>query len=128
MAEFQVSVADPEDGATYQFEIDGQSANRFIGREIGEEIDAGSLGLDGYTVEITGGSDTAGRPMRDDVIGPDLNSVLLTEGVGFNPTVEGERKRVTVRGREIGDETRQINAKITERSSTSVDELLGEDE
>jgi small subunit ribosomal protein S6e len=129
MAEFQVDVADPEDGATYQFEIDGQTANRFIGRDIGEEIDADSLGLDGYTVEVTGGSDNAGRPMRSDVAGPDLSSVLLTGGVGFRPTVDGERKRVTVRGREVGNDIRQINAQIVGRGSQNVTELLeSEDE
>lgn len=129
MAEFQVDVADPEDGATYQFEIEGQTANRFIGREIGEEVDAGSLGLDGYTVEVTGGSDNAGRPMRPDVTGSDLKPLLLTGGVGFEPTVDGERKRVTVRGREIGSDTRQINAQIVGRGSQDVTELLdAEDE
>ncbi len=125
MAEFQVDVADPEDGATYQFEVDGQTANRFVGREIGEEIDAGSLGLSGYTVELTGGTDNAGRPMRSDVAGPELSSVLLTGGVGFDPTVEGERKRVTVRGREVGTDTRQINAKIVDHGNQPVEELIG---
>lgn len=128
MAEFQVDVADPSDGATYQFEVDGQAANRFIGREIGEEVDAGPLGLDGYTVEVTGGSDNAGRPMRGDVAGPALKTVLLSGGVGFEPTVDGERKRVTVRGREVGNETRQINAQVTERGSQDISELFGEDE
>lgn len=130
MAEFQVDVADPADGATYQLEVDGQAANRFIGREIGEEIDAGSLGLDGYTVEVTGGSDNAGRPMRDDVAGSALKTVLLSGGVGFEPTVDGERKRVTVRGREVGNEIRQINAQVTGRGSQELSELLtdGEDE
>ncbi len=128
MAEFQVAVADPDAGATYQFDVDGQTANRFIGRELGDEVDAGAVGLDGYSVELTGGSDNAGRPMRADVSGPSLSKLLLTDGVGFNPSVEGERKRVTVRGSEISDETRQINAKITERGETSIDELLGDDE
>lgn len=128
MAEFQVDVADPEAGATYQFEVDGQTANRFVGREIGEEIDAGSLGLSGYTIELTGGSDNTGRPMRSDVAGPELSSVLLTGGVGFKPTVDGERKRVTVRGREIGSDTRQINAKVVERGGQSIEELIGEAE
>lgn len=125
MAEFQVDVADPEDGATYQFEVDGQSANRFVGREIGAEIDAGSLGLSGYTVELTGGTDNAGRPMRSDVAGQDLSSVLLTGGVGFDPTVDGERKRVSVRGREVSSDTRQINAKIVDHGNQPVEELIG---
>lgn len=127
MAEFQVDVADPEDGMTHQFEIEGQSANRFIGREIGDEVAVDSLGLDGYSVEVTGGSDNAGRPMRPDVAGSSLKSVLLTGGVGFKPTNDGERKRVTVRGREIGSETRQINAKVVGRGSQSISELLEQD-
>ncbi|UPM42044.1 30S ribosomal protein S6e [Halocatena salina] len=127
MAEFQVDVADPEDGTTHQFEVDGQTANRFVGREIGTEIDAGALGLSGYTIEITGGTDNAGRPMRSDVAGQDLSSVLLTGGVGFNPTVDGERKRVTVRGREVGSDARQINAKIVDRGSQPVEELIDEE-
>ncbi|MFC7156053.1 30S ribosomal protein S6e [Halomarina halobia] len=125
MAEFQVVVADPEDGATYQFDIEGQDANRFIGRDLGDEVDGTAVGLDGYTIELTGGSDNAGRPMRADVAGQNLKALLLTGGVGYKPTVEGERKRVTVRGREIGEETRQINAKIVERGSQSIEELLG---
>ncbi|TSD13677.1 30S ribosomal protein S6e [Haloglomus irregulare] len=126
MADFQVVVADPEDGTTYQFEIDGQDANRFQGRDIGETVDGGAVGLDGYELEVTGGSDTAGRPMREDVPGTELKQLLLTGGVGYEPEVDGERRRVTVRGREISDDTRQINAKIASRGDSSVDELLGD--
>ncbi|HET7324448.1 MAG TPA: 30S ribosomal protein S6e [Halococcus sp.] len=128
MADFTVVVADPEDGAAHQRAVEGQDANRFIGRSIGEEVDGNAVGLDGYSLEITGGSDTAGRPMREDIAGPALKSVLLTGGTGFNPTRDGERKRVTIRGREVGEETRQINATITARGDQSVDELLGEGE
>ncbi len=124
MAEFTVAVSDPEDGTTYQVDVSDQDANRFIGREIGEEVDGGAVGLDGYTLEITGGSDDAGRPMREDVRGADLQSVLLEGGTGFNPNRDGERKRVTVRGREVGDATRQINAVVTERGDTPVADLL----
>ncbi|HMB49801.1 30S ribosomal protein S6e [Natronoarchaeum rubrum] len=126
MASFQVVVADPETGATYQRDVDGQDANRFIGRSIGEDVDGGAVGLDGYTVELTGGSDDAGRPMRGDVDGPDLREVLLTGGVGYEPSRDGERKRVTVRGAEVSEAVAQINAKISERGSTDVEELLGE--
>ncbi|MCU4718466.1 30S ribosomal protein S6e [Halapricum hydrolyticum] len=126
MADFTVAVADPDSGETYQIDVDGQDANRFVGREIGDEVDGGAVGLDGYTLEITGGSDTAGRPLRGDVRGPSLKSVLLEGGVGYEPSRDGERKRVTVRGREISDEVRQINAVIAEAGSSDVTELLGE--
>jgi len=125
MAEFQVVVADPEDGTTHQFDVEGQDANRFIGRDLGEEVDGNAVGLDGYSLELTGGSDNAGRPMRPDVAGTSIKRILLTGGVGYKPERDGERKRVTVRGSEVGEETRQINAKITGRGSQSVAELLG---
>lgn len=128
MAEFTVAVSDPESGHTYQVEVDEQDANRFSGRELGDEVDGGAVGLDGYTLELTGGSDTAGRPMRPDVRGVGTKSIMSDGGVGYEPTTDGERKRITVRGREISDDTRQINAKIVERGSDDVDELLGDDE
>ncbi|MFB6083652.1 MAG: 30S ribosomal protein S6e [Halorientalis sp.] len=126
MADFTVVVADPESGDTYQVDVDGQDANRFMGRELGEEVDGLAVGLDGYQLELTGGSDNAGRPMRADVRGPELTTILSDGGTGFEPSRDGERKRVTVRGREISDEVRQINAKITERGSGDVADLLGE--
>ena len=126
MADFTVVVADPDEGAAHQRAVDGQDANRFIGRSIGDEVDGSAVGLDGYTVEITGGSDTAGRPMREDVAGSALTSILVDGGTGFEPTREGERKRITVRGREVGDETRQINATIAERGEGAVADLLGD--
>ena len=126
MADFTVVVADPDEGAAHQRAVDGQDANRFIGRSIGEEVDGSAVGLDGYTVEITGGSDTAGRPMREDVAGSALKSILVDGGTGFKPTREGERKRITVRGREVGEETRQINATIADRGEEAVADLLGD--
>jgi len=127
MADFTVAVADPDDGTTYQIDVDGQDANRFIGKELGDEVDGGAVGLDGFTLELTGGSDTAGRPMRDDVRGGDLTELLLDGGTGFHPTRDGERKRVTVRGREVSDEVRQINARIVARGDADPADLLGDD-
>lgn len=125
MAEFTVAVSDPETGTTYQVDVSDQDANRFIGRDLAEEVDGSAVGLDGFTLELTGGSDNAGRPMRADVTGPNLKEVLLEGGTGFKPSRDGERKRVTVRGREVSADTRQINVRIAERGDGDVDELLG---
>jgi small subunit ribosomal protein S6e len=114
MAEFKVVVADPDAGETYQRDVDGQDANRFLGRSLGEEVDGGAVGLDGYTLEITGGSDETGRPMRADVPGTSLKEILLDGGVGFKPTTDGERKRVTVRGAEIADDVAQVNVSVVD--------------
>ena len=125
MADFQVVVGDPDEGTTYAVDVDGQDANRFVGRSVGETVDGDAVGLGGYELEITGGSDTSGRPMREDVGGTETAAILLEGGVGFDPTVDGERKRVTVRGAEISEETRQINARIIARGDDAIDDLLG---
>ncbi|WP_435349719.1 30S ribosomal protein S6e [Haloarchaeobius sp. HRN-SO-5] len=126
MASFNVVVADPDSGATYQLEAAEQDANRFIGKELGEEVDGTAVGLDGYTLELTGGSDDAGRPMRDDIAGPNLKEVLMREeGVGYRPDRPGERRRLTLRGRQVSESTSQINAKIVARGDESVESLLG---
>ncbi len=128
MAEFTVAVSDPESGETHQIDVADQDANRFIGREIGEEVDGAAVGLSGYTLEVTGGSDDAGRPMRGDVKGAELKELLLEGGTGYHPERDGERKRITVRGREISDATRQINAQITARGDEDVADLLADEE
>ncbi|WP_306053953.1 30S ribosomal protein S6e [Natronococcus wangiae] len=129
MASFTVVVGDPDSGSTYQLEAEEQDANRFIGKSIGEEVDGGAVGLDGYTLEITGGSDDAGRPLNPDVGGPNLQEVLMQgRQVGYRPSRDGERRRITVRGREVSDAVAQINASIVDRGSADVDELLGGDD
>ena len=129
MASFTVVVGDPESGLAHQLEADDQDANRFIGKSIGEEVDGSAVGLDGYTLEITGGSDEAGRPLNGEVAGPNLKEVLM-EGrqTGYKPKRDGERRRITVRGREVSDAVAQLNATITERGSADVEDLLGEGE
>ncbi|SDZ95856.1 small subunit ribosomal protein S6e [Haloplanus vescus] len=112
MADFKVVVSDPETGDTTQVEVDEQDANRFLGRELGDTVEGGAVGLDGTELELTGGSDNAGRPLRADVAGSSLKQLLLEGGVGFEPSRDGERKRVTVRGREISEAVAQINAKV----------------
>jgi small subunit ribosomal protein S6e len=127
MPTFQVVVGDPDSGDSYTFDVEDQAGNRFVGRELGEEVDGTAVGLDGYSLRLTGGSDTAGRPMREDVAGPNLTEVMLAgRSTGYHPERDGERRRVTVRGREVTDEIVQINATISGRGEQSVDELLGE--
>ncbi|MFC4542670.1 30S ribosomal protein S6e [Halosolutus amylolyticus] len=129
MASFTVVVGDPDSGSSYQLEAEEQDANRFIGKSIGEEVDGGAVGLDGYTLEITGGSDEAGRPLTPEVAGANLKEVMMKERkTGYHPNRDGERRRITVRGREISDAVAQINASIVDRGSTEVDELLGGDD
>ncbi len=121
----RVVVSNPETGDSYQVEAD---VNAFTGNEIGDEVDGSAVGLDGYTLEITGGSDDTGRPMRGDVEGQGIAEVMVSGGTGFNPTRDGERRRVTVRGGEVGEATVQLNTRVVEEGDEDIDSLLGANE
>jgi len=115
MAKFKVIVSDPEDGTSRTVELEDARAVPLIGKKIGDVIDGSVVGFPGYKVQITGGSDKDGFPMRPNVHGGVRRSVVLSGGVGFNPQNEGERKRKRVRGNVITDEIVQVNMKIVEK-------------
>jgi small subunit ribosomal protein S6e len=106
---FKVVVSDPTTGKSEVLEAKDATAQLFLGRRLGDTIDLSAVGQS-YKVKITGGSDKAGFPMRADILGGGKRYVLLTEGVGFRNSVDGEKRRKLVRGSLITDEVYQINA------------------
>ena len=118
MAKFKVIVSDPDDGTSKVVEIEEARAVSLIGRKIGETVDGAALDLPAYKLQIMGGSDKDGVPMRADVHGGGRRAVVLSGGAGFSPKRKGERKRKTVRGSTITDEIVQINMKIVERPAS----------
>jgi len=115
MAKLKIIVSDPETGTSKVVEPEETRAAPLIGRRIGEVIDGSVVDLQGHKVQIMGGSDKDGFPMRRDVHGGVRRRVILSGGVGFNPQNEGERRRKTVRGNVITDEIVQLNMKIVEK-------------
>jgi small subunit ribosomal protein S6e len=110
---------------SHQLEVDAAQSKKLNGLKIGEEIDASLVGLDGYKLKITGGSDKNGFPMKKDVDGPRRIRSLLSGGLGFEPKRDGQRRRKTIRGNTVSDDIVQINTVVTEKGSKSIDELLG---
>jgi small subunit ribosomal protein S6e len=114
------------DGQTFQEELD--DASQLVGKKIGEEVDGGIVGLNGYKLEITGGSDKQGFPMRRSLEGPARRRVLIEDGAGIDEDEYGVRRRKSVRGNQVSEDIQQLNMKVVEEGSKSVEELLGEDE
>jgi small subunit ribosomal protein S6e len=110
-----VIVSDPENGTSKVVELEEARAVPFIGRKIGEAVDGAVVDLPAHKLQIRGGSDKDGVPMRPSVHGGVRRNVVLSGGVGFNPHDKGERRRKTVRGNVITDEIVQINTKIIEK-------------
>ena len=118
-------LSNPEDGTAKTIELDPKVFTLFVGKKIGDELDGSIIGLKGYKIRITGGTDRDGFPMRPDVSGARRVRILLSGGVGFKPLEKppskkkkrrqrrrkkGLRRRKTVRGNVISDAIAQINA------------------
>lgn len=115
MAKFKIIVSDPETGRSRAVEVEGVRAVPLVGRRLGEVVDGAAVGMSGYKLRITGGSDRDGFPMRPNIHGGVRVSVILSEGVGFHPSRAGDRQRKTLRGNVITEETVQINMKVVEK-------------
>ena len=115
MAKFKVIVSDPETGTSKVVELEEARAIPLVGRRIGEVVDGIMVDLPAHKVQIMGGSDRDGVPMRPSVHGGVRRNVVLSGGVGFNPHDSGERRRKAVRGNVITDDIVQVNAKIVEK-------------
>lgn len=110
MPTYKVVVSDPKTKKSQSIEVKDPQAQALVGLKIGDEVDGSLVGLSGK-VKITGGSDKAGFPMRQDISGGVKKYVLLTEGIGFRTGAgEGKKKRKLVRGNTITDEIYQLNA------------------
>ena len=118
---FKVVVSNKAD--TYQMEVDDTKA--LNGLVIGDEFDGGIVGLDGYTLKITGGSDKNGFTMKKDVPGTRRIKSLLTGGIGYHPKADGVKRRKTVRGNTIADDIVQINSVVVKEGAKPIAEILG---
>lgn len=109
MPAFKLVISDAATGKAESKEVKDAEARIFLGKKLGETVDASSLGLG--MVKVTGGSDKAGFPMRQDVLGGGKNYVLMTGGTGFHAVEDGVKKRKLVRGNTVTEEIYQLNLK-----------------
>jgi small subunit ribosomal protein S6e len=124
MANFKVVISDPKSRKAYQKEIE-QAQTGLLGKKLGDKVSGNHLGLAGFELEITGGSDKEGFPMRKDVDGPGRKRILLSHPPGFHPKSKGRRKRKSVRGNTISVSISQINLKVLTHGSKSIEDSLG---
>ncbi|RLI08861.1 30S ribosomal protein S6e [Candidatus Bathyarchaeota archaeon] len=110
-----LNISDPETGTTKKVEIDEDRMRVLIGRRIGEIIDGAVAGMPGYKLQLTGGCDKDGFPMRPDIHGGVKVRILLSDGPGYRPRRKGERRKKTVRGNTVTPETTFLNLKIVEK-------------
>ena len=144
MAEFKFAVGNRGTKKTYKVEKKDSDAQAFFGMKIGQEFNGELLGLNGYKLKITGGSDYSGFPMKAEIPGSAKTKILLRTGnIGFRKrryhnvssaegakkklkqTYPGERRRKSVRGNTISEDTVQINCKVISAGKETPEKLLG---
>jgi small subunit ribosomal protein S6e len=124
MVDFKVVVGDVKTGRSHKVTVSGHHANSLIGKNIGETVDGIFVGLPGYKLKITGGSDGNGTPMRKDLPGNKRRKILLSDGLGFHEVYPGERRRKALRGSMISSEIVQINMSVAEYGPRPIEEIL----
>lgn len=124
MVDFKAIVNDVKTGKSYNVTVSGHHANSLIGKSIGEVVDGIFVGLPGYKVKITGGSDGNGTPMRSDLPGTKRVKLLLSDSKGFHEKYHGQRKRTAIRGSTVSAEIVQINMAVAEYGPKSIEECL----
>jgi small subunit ribosomal protein S6e len=122
MVEFKLVIAE---GATSRAKTVAEpQAAGFLGKRIGESIGGDLIGLTGYTLKITGGTDRSGFPLRNDLPGSRQVRLFVGDGFGFNAPRHGMRRRRTFRGGAISEDTVQINLTVEQKGPKPLAELL----
>lgn len=118
---FKVNIS-TKDGKSHQIELKGNEAEALMRKRVGDKISGNDIGLEGYELEITGGSDKSGFPMRKGIQLP-RKRIMTKGGVGFsgktrNKTKQkGLIKRRTVAGERVFVNTAQINMKVLKQGA-----------
>jgi len=123
MVEFKVVINDTN-GKSYKVQVSGHHANSLIGKKLHDEVDGIFVSLPGYKLQIMGGTDKDGFPMRRDLPGGGRRRLLLSESIGFKPETLGKREKRSVRGNTINQDTVQINMKVTKPGAKPIGEIL----
>ncbi|UCD13513.1 MAG: 30S ribosomal protein S6e [Thermoplasmatales archaeon] len=124
MVEFKVVVNNTKNGKSHNILVSGHHANSLIGKKINDEVDGIFVSLPGYKLQITGGTNKDGFPMRADLPGTSRRRLLLNKGLGFKPKHSGKRKKKSVRGNTINPDIVQINMKVIKHSSRPIEDLI----
>ena len=121
---FKLVISDPKTRKAVQKEVDEKTSG-LNGKKIGDKVPGEPLGIAGFELEVTGGSDKDGFPMRKDIDGINRKRALVIRSLGMRDKVKGLRKRKSVRGNTISPAVSQINMKIVKYGTKSLEETLG---
>ncbi len=121
MVEVKFVVNDPKSGKTYQKTLED---NPFVNKKVGDQVSGSDIGLEGYELQIRGGSDKSGCPIRKDMPGFGKKKALLSSGPCVKGLKKGKRIRKTVVGNIINEDIVQLNLKVIKEGSQKLEDIM----
>ena len=115
-------------GKTKQLALTEDQSRKLKGLKIGEEFKGDDFGLPGYELQVRGGTDKDGFPMRKDLQGVLRKRLLLSSGVGYKPKEKGIRRRKMVRGNTVDLDIAQLNVSVVKAGKKSMDDIFKKEE
>ena len=125
MASFKINIAGKE-GKCYKTEIKDQHAAPLMGLNIGEKVDGSKLGLEGYELQVTGGMDYCGFPMRSGILGQ-RKKINIYKSTGFKGALKGIKRRKTVCGHKINEKISAVNLKVLKEGTKKLADMFGKE-
>ena len=125
MASFKLNIATKE-GKCYKTEVKDQHAAPLMGLNIGEKVDGGKLGLEGYEFQLTGGMDYCGFPMRSGILGQ-RKKIAIYKSIGFRGALKGIKRRKTVCGHKVNEKISAINLKVLKEGAKKLADMFGKE-
>ena len=116
----KLNIAYPANGSQLSIEITAKEEQRLYGKRIGEQINGALINpeYEGSVFEIVGGNDYQGICMIKNKETANRLRILLKRGdVGYKCRKIGVRKRKTVRGSIISNETQVLNVILVKEGS-----------
>ncbi|MBR9689883.1 MAG: 30S ribosomal protein S6e [Candidatus Altiarchaeota archaeon] len=109
---------------TKQLTLSSDQAAKLKGLKIGQAIKGEDVGLPGYELQIRGGTDKDGFPMRSDLQSSTRKRLLLSSGPGYKPKEGGIRRRKMVRGNTVDLDIAQLNVVVTKAGTKSIADII----
>lgn len=113
-------------GKSYSKKLEDNSA--LNGMKLGDTIKGELVGLSGYEFKITGGSNEAGFPMRQEINLAGKKKIFARKGIGIKAKHKGNFIRKTVAGNLVYQKTSQLNLAVTKQGKSSLEEIFGKKE
>ena len=117
---FKLVISDGKSGLSVQKELDDKATKSLIGLKIGDSVKGELIDLQGFDLQLTGGSDYCGFPMRRDVQGTGRKKILAYQGVGFRKDRKGILQRKTVCGNTVHAKIAQVNLKVVKHGNAGI--------